>query len=142
MATCRARRRRVLSQFDDLQQCYLRLRQAGRTPAPHLVPVLPSKHARELGEASGSADQAGSKRIKQESSPQPHVRADVDPASLDPLGGVDASGATSMDASSHAQPQVRLPQGCGLSWQCCDAPTPGMPDQVVARVPVGPCVCV
>lgn len=105
LCVCRARRRRVLSQFDDLQQCYLRLRKAGKTAAPHLVPSLPSKHA---SQASASEDQPSKKRMKQEASPQPEPLVPADSlAGLDPLSTAEGREATPVDTpSSSAQPQV------------------------------------
>ena len=101
---CRARRRRLLSQFDDLQQCYLRLRKGGKTAAPHLVSALPSKHAAEASE-----DQPSSKRMKQGESSQPE--AHLPAARLDPLSNDEAAGVSPADfPTTSAHPQVRLVQ--------------------------------
>lgn len=64
---CRARRRRVLSQFEDLQQCYLRLRKSGKTPAAAAgLPRSPfQEDAIEVG-----GNEPPSKRLRQEHQPQ------------------------------------------------------------------------
>ena len=104
---CRSRRRRVLSQFDDLQQCYLRLRKAGKTAAPHLVPAGPSKHATQCPAAE---DQPSVKRIKHEqpSQAQPHAEPPADSSARpDPLSSGGAAEVTPADApSSSVHPQV------------------------------------
>lgn len=106
---CRSRRRRVLSQFDDLQQCYLRLRKAGKTAAPHLVPTGPSKHATQCPAAE---DQPSIKRIKHEqpSQAQAHAEPPADStAGPDPLSSGGAAEVTPADApSSSVHPQVWL----------------------------------
>lgn len=69
---CRARRRRVLSQFEDLQQCYLRLRKSGKTPAAAAtLPVSPFQQ----GTAELAGNEPPSKRIKQEHQPQMQMPA-------------------------------------------------------------------
>ncbi|DBA99789.1 TPA: hypothetical protein ACH3X3_012332 [Trebouxia sp. C0006] len=106
-AAVRSRRRRVLSQFDDLQQCYLRLRKAGKTAAPHLVPAGPSKHATQCPAAE---DQPSVKRIKHEqpSQAQPHAEPPADSSARpDPLSSGGAAEVTPADApSSSVHPQV------------------------------------
>ena len=52
---CRQRRRRVLSQFEDLQQCYLRLHKAGKSAAPSMLPASPSTHAANAAAAAAAA---------------------------------------------------------------------------------------
>lgn len=66
-AALRARRRRVLSQFEDLQQCYLRLRKSGKTPAAAAgLPRSPfQEDAIEVG-----GNEPPSKRLRQEHQPQ------------------------------------------------------------------------
>ena len=104
---CRSRRRRVLSQFDDLQQCYLRLRKAGKTAAPHLVPAGPSKHATQCPAAE---DQPSVKRIKHEQPSQAHAEPPADSsAGPDPLSSGGTAEVTPADApSSSVHPQVWL----------------------------------
>ncbi|KAL0026516.1 hypothetical protein WJX77_004268 [Trebouxia sp. C0004] len=104
-AAVRSRRRRVLSQFDDLQQCYLRLRKAGKTAAPHLVPAGPSKHPTQCPAAE---DEPSVKRIKHEQPSQPHAQPPADsPAGPDPLSSDGAAEVTPADApSSSVHPQV------------------------------------
>lgn len=57
----------MLSQFEDLQQCYLRLRKSGKTPAAAAaLPVSPFQQ----GTAEVGGSQPPSKRIKQQHQPQ------------------------------------------------------------------------
>lgn len=79
---CRARRRRLLSQFEDLQQCYLRLRNPKKRSAQPLVPTQQSANKQQ----QPSASQPGAKRIKQE--PDIGLQGPSDAASSDPLGGL------------------------------------------------------
>ncbi len=106
---CRSRRRRVLSQFDDLQQCYLRLRKAGKTAAPHLVPAGPSKHATQCPAAEY---QPSVKRIKHEQPSQAQALSEPpadSAAGPDPLSSGGAAEVTPADApSSSVHPQVWL----------------------------------
>ncbi|KAA6423733.1 MAG: ubiquitin ligase COP1 [Trebouxia sp. A1-2] len=108
-AAVRSRRRRVLSQFDDLQQCYLRLRKAGKTAAPHLVPAGPSKHATQCPAAE---DEPSVKRIKHEQPSQAQAQAHAEPpadstAGPDPLSSGGAAEVTPADTpSSSVHPQV------------------------------------
>lgn len=91
----------MLSQFDDLQQCYLRLRKAGKTAAPHLVPEPPHKHATG---APAPEDQPSGKRIKREEPTHSHAQL---PAGPDPLGIGGAAEVTPAEA-----PQVQLSCCC------------------------------
>ena len=62
----------MLSQFEDLQQCYLRLRKSGKTPAATAsLPVSPFQQ----GTAELGGNEPPSKRVKQE-----HQPADSTPA--------------------------------------------------------------
>ena len=98
----------MLSQFEDLQQCYLRLRKSGKTPAAAAeVPVSPfQQDAAELG-----SNEPPSKRIKQEH--QAQSPAGSTPAMAPPRDGSGAEAGVSPAEPSvavAAAPQV----GCHL----------------------------
>ena len=79
VALCRTRRRRLLSQFDDLQQCYLRLRNPKKRSAQ---PWVQSHQA--------APKEQPAKRVKQE--PEVGQQGSSDSASSDPLSGAHPTG--------------------------------------------------
>ena len=72
----------MLSQFEDLQQCYLRLRKSGKTPAA--AAALPVSPFHQANVESGS--EPPSKRIKKEHQLQPQMPAHST-STMDPLRG-------------------------------------------------------
>lgn len=107
---CRARRRRVLSQFEDLQQCYLRLRKSGKTPAA--AAGLPSSPFQQATLESGGS-QPPSKRFKQEQQPQAEVAMDCTPAA-DPC----KEGRGAEAGVSPAEPSVCFPAASQVCFVC------------------------
>lgn len=95
---CRARRRRLLSQFEDLQQCYLRLRNPKKRPAqPLKLPQLSANKQQALDQPA--------KRIKQE--PDMGVQPPSDSAGSHPLGGAHPG-----EPDSINQAQDKQQDGC------------------------------
>lgn len=107
---CRARRRRVLSQFEDLQQCYLRLRKSGKTPAA--AAGLPSSPFQQATVESGGS-KPPSKRLKQEQQPQAEVAMDCTPA-LDPR----KEGQGAEAGVSPAEPSLLFPAASQVCFVC------------------------
>ncbi|KAL3154242.1 hypothetical protein ABBQ32_013742 [Trebouxia sp. C0010 RCD-2024] len=112
-AALRARRRRVLSQFEDLQQCYLRLRKSGKTPAA--AAGLPSSPFQQATVESGGS-KPPSKRLKQEQQPQAEVAMDCTPA-LDPR----KEGQGAEAGVSPAEPSLLFPAASQVDG---DGPSP------------------
>lgn len=109
----------MLSQFEDLQQCYLRLRKSGKTPAAAAaLPVSPFQQ--------GTAELAGieppSKRIKQEHQPQPQTQLPADSACTadPPRGGQGAeAGVSPAEPSAAVESQVGCDQyACITAFMC------------------------
>ena len=118
-----------MSQFEDLQQCYLRLRKSGRSLAGSVaLPVSPFQQA---ALASPDGDEQPRKRIKQEPQPQlqeqqSQLQLPADSAAtLDPLKGGSGAEAGVSPAESPAAAAAAASQVCCLlglpvqhEWQC------------------------
>ena len=98
VALCRTRRRRLLSQFDDLQQCYLRLRNPKKRSAQPWV----QSHQPALKEQPA-------KRVKQE--PEMGLQGPSDSASSDPLSGAHPTGPSPAGHLHEQQPTGPSPAG-------------------------------
>ena len=111
----------MLSQFEDLQQCYLRLRKSGKTPAAAAaLPVSPFQQ----GVAESVGSEPPSKRIKQEHQPRlSQTPAGSTSAVETPRNGQGAEAGVSPaepSAAVHAASQVgcRLHGGYIAAYMC------------------------
>ena len=92
----------MLSQFEDLQQCYLRLRKSGKTPAA--AAGLPCSPFQQAAVQSGGSEPP-SKRLKQSMDCTPAV----DPSK-------EAQGAEA--GVSPAEPSVSFPAASQVCFAC------------------------
>ena len=114
----------MLSQFEDLQQCYLRLRKSGKTPAAAAtLPVSPFQQ----GTAELEGIEPPSKRIKQEHQPQStQTPAGSTAAAETPQDGQGAKAGVSPAepvAAVAAASQVGRHLHAGVAAQVCAVPT-------------------
>ena len=110
---CRARRRRVLSQFEDLQQCYLRLRKAGKSAAPKMVQPTKQAASKHAADDSVAQPQQSLKRAKKDQAVSLQPPEDAG-AVLDPFSNGSGPSAALVPPRASVSPKV-----CMLSHLYC-----------------------